>query len=653
MIFSPRLVLLLVIFFTTISKSPAQGSFPVPQKLQSHVKFWIDIYSRYSKDQYVIHDAWDVDKLYQVVDWKSPEMNDKYYSGWDAARAVRDKYAGILNDFIAGDCQLKQSISADHFRVYKMWHKSNDPETYVQALENLRIQQGLREEFKAGLRRTGRYMKQIRAIFHKYGIPPEITILPQVESCFNTKAYSRIGAAGMWQFTHYTGQLFLNVGYDVDERLDPLKASEAAAKLLRKNYDIVGSWPLAITAYNHGPLGMKRAIEQLGTDNFTIIHDNYKSPSFKFASRNFYLEFLAAKHIFENYRLYFGKVDFERPQKYIEYKLPADILLSTLTDELGLDSMAIAEMNPALRSPVLNSSQAIPKGYKLKLPSRYQSLISKEIAHLSPSKNDSSRSRWRYYRVRPGESLQFLAQRLNTDIVSLCSLNNIDDPFTDCEGMILKIPAQNFFVAQEIKSSKATKDKIEDLPHFANAISSAEEIAAMETNPKQSQGIETHASEMGPPQVVQFANKAIQSDDNYLKPSAGWTKVYPDETLGHFAAWLKVPVQKLLTINRMNGGEELHPGQRVRLLFDHVNSEEFYQLRLEYHKGIQEDFYSHYAVRGTQVHKLKKGENIWDLSNYEYEVPAWLISIYNPNKNLFNLQPGVQVIIPEIVEKKS
>lgn len=652
MTFNSRQILLLIIIFTTISKTPAQNAFPVPQKLQSHVKFWIDIYSRYSKDQYVIHDGWDVNKLYEIVDWKSSATYSKYYSGWDAARTVKDKYANILNDFIEGDCALKQSISADHFRVYKMWHRSNDPQTYVKALENLRIQQGLREEFAAGLRRTGRYMKQIRAIFHKYGIPPEITILPQVESCFNTKAYSRIGAAGMWQFTHYTGQLFLNVGYDVDERLDPIIASEAAAKLLKRNYDIVGSWPLAITAYNHGPLGMKRAIEQLGTDDFAVIHDNYKSPSFKFASRNFYLEFLAAKHIFENYRLYFGNIEFERPQKHIEYKLPEDVLLSTLTEELGLDSTAIADMNPALRSPVLNSSQAIPKGYEIKLPSGYNLQIKKKMSHLSLIKNDAGRARWRFYRVRPGESLHFLAKKLGADLVSFCSLNNISDPFADCEGMILRIPAQNFVVSQEIKSHKAAKEKKDSLPHFAQAIS-VQKISEMIAKPDQGQAIKRQKSEIGPQEAIIQGVRATQVDGNFLRPSAGWTKVYPDETLGHFAAWLKVPVQKLLTINRIKAEDKLHPGQRMRLSFDHVSSEEFYQLRLEYHKGIQEDFYNHFAVRGTQVRKLKKGENIWDLSNYEYKVPAWLISIYNPDKNLFKLQPGMQVIIPEIVEKKS
>ena len=90
------------------------------------------------------------------------------------------------------------------------------------------------------------------------GLPTELAALPHVESSFNTYAYSKVGAAGMWQFMRGTGRRFLRIDAAVDERLDPYRSTEAAASFLEQNYIVLGSWPLALTAYNHGAGGMKR-----------------------------------------------------------------------------------------------------------------------------------------------------------------------------------------------------------------------------------------------------------------------------------------------------------------------------------------------------------------------------------------------------------
>ncbi len=109
----------------------------------------------------------------------------------------------------------------------------------------------------------------------------------------------------MWQFMRSTGRRFLRIDAVVDERLDPYRSTEAAARFLEQNYIILGSWPLALTAYNHGPGGMKRAQEQLGTSDIATIVRKYNSRSFGFASRNFYLAFLAALEIDQNPEKFF------------------------------------------------------------------------------------------------------------------------------------------------------------------------------------------------------------------------------------------------------------------------------------------------------------------------------------------------------------
>jgi len=90
-------------------------------------------------------------------------------------------------------------------------------------------------------------------------------LLAHVESSFDVTASSKAGAAGMWQFTRATGKKYLTVNRVLDERRDPIRASEAAAKLLKQNYERLRNWPMALTAYNHGVAGVLRAKEAMGT----------------------------------------------------------------------------------------------------------------------------------------------------------------------------------------------------------------------------------------------------------------------------------------------------------------------------------------------------------------------------------------------------
>src|SRR5205814_7019844 len=125
--------------------------------------------------------------------------------------------------------------------------------------DNVHTQIGIKERFRDGIVRSGQYVEAFHRVFDKEGLPADIALLPLVESSFENRARSNAGAAGIWQFTRGTGRLYLNVNRKLDERLDPARATWAAARLLHDNYNALGSWPLAITAYNHGRAGMLRA----------------------------------------------------------------------------------------------------------------------------------------------------------------------------------------------------------------------------------------------------------------------------------------------------------------------------------------------------------------------------------------------------------
>ena len=183
-------------------------------------------------------------------------------------------------------------VSSKEKRIAAMFTGKNATREMAAAAESIRVQTGMKERFLEGVVRSGAYMSAIKQIFRSYALPEELAYLPHVESSFDTSAFSKVGASGVWQFTKSTGKNYLRIDRAVDERSDPILAAHAAAKYLKNSYDQLGTWPLALTSYNYGTAGMKRAVNEKGS--YERIFSEYDKGHFKFASRNFYSEFLAA-----------------------------------------------------------------------------------------------------------------------------------------------------------------------------------------------------------------------------------------------------------------------------------------------------------------------------------------------------------------------
>jgi Transglycosylase SLT domain len=212
---------------------------------------------------------------------------------------LKGKYATVLNRLATG----AQPANADEQRIADMF-KGDRPSAYAAAAQNLRVQQGLRERFRQGLLRSKYYRPTMERIFRSAGLPPELVTLASVESGFHSGARSSAGAVGIWQFTRGTGTQYMRLTRYHDDRLDPTKETHAAAALLRSNYEALGSWPLAITAYNYGTGGTSRAAAEYGGDYNRIVR-NYNGPRFGFASKNYYAEFLAALEVHRHEDKYF------------------------------------------------------------------------------------------------------------------------------------------------------------------------------------------------------------------------------------------------------------------------------------------------------------------------------------------------------------
>src|SRR5690606_4991998 len=131
------------------------------------------------------------------------------------------------------------------------------------------------------------------------------------------------------------------------------------------NYEVLGHWPLAITAYNHGVSGMRRAVSQLGTTDIGVIAERYDGRTFGFASRNFYPAFLAAADIDANPEKYFGPLRLSPASATIVTELPDYMSVQTLSRTLGIGVSGLRELNPALTTIVWSGEKYVPGGFTL------------------------------------------------------------------------------------------------------------------------------------------------------------------------------------------------------------------------------------------------------------------------------------------------
>jgi membrane-bound lytic murein transglycosylase D len=404
-------LLMLGVLFLTVDGVPSGGvfaasdPFPVSQCLKPNVAFWERVYTRYSSKQGIFHDTSNLALIYEVIDLVDQKEPDARKINEARIRETKKKYESILEKLALGQAPS----SPEENRVAALLGPTALSKDFLAAKENLRCQIGQKDRFQEGLVRSGAFLEEIKKILESYDLPADLAYLPHVESSFDYEAYSRFGAAGIWQFMQATGKKFMNIGYTIDERRDPIRSSHAAAKLLKGNYEALGDWPCAITAYNYGVSGILRAKQSLGS--YEEIFKRYNSPLFKFASRNFYAEFLAARDVAKNYQQYFGEVQFNKPAKWREIVLANYLPMSDLVRQYGLDADVIRSLNPALRKPVYKGQKYIPKGYSLRLP----------IAHGESPVGTLSELPQRVYKAQQKRSLIWTTARQDLTPFSLAA----------------------------------------------------------------------------------------------------------------------------------------------------------------------------------------------------------------------------------------
>jgi membrane-bound lytic murein transglycosylase D len=428
--------ILCVVFYAVSGLSQDNDStiFATPDILKDNVVFWKKIYTEVGLHEGVLHDM-----DYPLVIFKKVSLDQT--SSWSNSRFTESQKI-VISSCLKHIEMQPESTWTDEEKVYAKLYKDHAPEGAVAGAHNrVRFQLGQKERFRQGLERSTAYLDTIRCIFGQYHVPRRLAYLPHVESSFNAEAYSKVGAAGLWQFMRSTGKLFLKVNYLIDERRDPILATTAAAKLLLGNYQEIQSWPLAITAYNHGLGGMKRAVETTGSRDIAVVIKNYSSPSFQFASKNFYACFLAASDIAMRPDAYFSDLHFAKKVEFKNVKLPSFMKPSVISKYLNIQQDLLREFNPALRPVVFGQQKQLPAGYEIRVPLDV-SLASaqKALAAIPDSLKSSEPERSDYYNVQSGDNLYSIASRFGVSITQLILENNITRKNRIYEGQVLRIP---------------------------------------------------------------------------------------------------------------------------------------------------------------------------------------------------------------------
>ena len=465
-----RIVDLLLLYLCVLAlgglavAQPTQASskqVPVLEGLRPQIDFWKAIFTTYSSKQVVFHDRDDLSRVYSALDFSALDesgLTDGQIAlrRREAVEAEAQRLRTLLIDLSnrGGDYS---SLPKEDQRVARLFGARPDPSALAAAAEEGRVrgQTGLRDRFLRGLEISRRYLPMMETIFRAEGVPIELTRLPFVESGFNVEAYSKVGAAGLWQFMPATGRLYMTVGDAVDERRDPITSTVAAARFLKGNYEALGTWPLAVTAYNHGRAGIARAVSSVGSKDLVKIVRTYRGPSFGFASRNFYAEFIAAYEVDRDADRYFGPIRGESELHVETVEVPVSASFASLARAANIDPVTLAELNPAISDEAVSGRLAVPRGYGLKLPhgrrrtfeSRGEMITAaasrpapKPGRRTAAAGRSGAKSRFVRHTVRRGQTLQSIARQYQTTVNQIRRHNRLRNPDTVPVGQTLIIP---------------------------------------------------------------------------------------------------------------------------------------------------------------------------------------------------------------------
>jgi membrane-bound lytic murein transglycosylase D len=531
-------------FPTAAQTPPPEDPFPVYDSIRPNIEFWQRVFGEWRLDQIVVHDRRYPNVVFEVVPLPG-----------EAKTALSPEQAEFIDDLTDEWARRLRSLKhkalggGELAEDEKRWALQLTTQGGSAAIEDaddfVRTQRGLRERFLRGLEISYRYDEKIRAEFRKRGLPEDLAFLPHVESSFQYAARSSAGAVGAWQFTRGTGRLYMPITSAFDARLDPLAAAAAAAEYLGDSFEKLQSWPLALTAYNHGVAGMARARDQHG--DYEQVFLNYDGRSFGFASRNFYAEFLAARELAANADKYFSGTF--TPESV--HDLDSTVLDGRSTPgrlasafEVPLDDLVV--LNPAWTRRAIRDGLALPKGVVVWLPRGTHARLA--AAGKTP---DYTLAGWiddgGQYVVQPGDTLSVIATAYGVSVDLLRELNGMND-----RDSLIRV-GQKLTLGEVRGGGVHVVKRGESLSRIARSYRIP--IATL----RQLNGLAPNENMIVAGQKLRVTGEYQQVENDRIHI------VRRGETLGRIAGTYGVRLGTLLRHNGLSEKSVIQPGQRIRI----------------------------------------------------------------------------------------
>jgi membrane-bound lytic murein transglycosylase D len=603
-------------------------AFACPPSIWPRVGFWIDVYSRWNSDDAIFHDKEQPSRVYRVLTGQNCGGRKES----SAIKRQKDKIAEELRH-LAERLEDDRSVSGPRATELLALFTSPTGMTLRQAAGRIRCQSGNRDRFLKALDRYAIYGKLVQRTLVRTGLPSDIRYLPFVESLYNPAAYSRVGAAGMWQIMPGTAKgLGLKLTAALDERLDPELASEAAARYLANSHttlmaaalkiqpDVTSIQvsPFIITSYNYGINGMRRAIERHGLDYSTVL-ERYRSPSFQVAVKNFYASFLAARHVAKNADRYFGQREQKQPLRYQTVSLRRSVSLERLENVFNLRRERLRQLNPALTRFVWHGWRLVPAGYRLHLPYRQEGWATElqQLRALPPEPNYHTVLE---YVVKSGDTACGVASAFQVRCRDLIDLNRLNRNAVIWVGQQLQIPP----VTDQRRSSVADPG-IYRVRRGDSACNIAKRFAVncddlLRANGLRRSSVLRIGHELVIPGVLQTVD-----------PAQSYT-VRQGDSACLIAARFRVPCGRLMAENALTARGLIFPGQALQIPALSVD---------------KTDTASVGAQKVSITHVVRRGDTVCEIAE-RYEVPCRRLIAVNQLGSDGLIRLGQVLLVPGV-----
>lgn len=512
--------------------------FPRYAILKPNVTFWTKVFSEYSENQSIVHFMGYPNKIVEILDLRAAAAQMSaadFYTYRRTAEGQAKAHAEAVLAQVDAARNDPSSLTGDAARMYRLFADVPGDDKFKAVKGTIRTQRGLRERTKLALETSGRYLPAMEGVFRGYGMPVRLTRLPLVESSFNVEAYSKVGAAGLWQFMPSSARIYMRLDNLVDDRRDPWTSTDAAARHLRDDYAMLGAWPLALTAYNHGRGGVARGLQTVGGTTLPDLIRGYQAKSFGFASRNFYAEFLAAYDVERNWQKHFGDMQRNAPLKFDTVQTHDYVPYQTLERISSADADTFRRLNPSYRPEVTDGKFYVPPGHSIRVPAGTARSFEVAYSQLgSGERFERQRVYYRSYKVRKGDSLAKIARKFGVTQADIRSASGLSAKAKLRSGQVLKVPPAGEAHVVEVALDDDTKGSLKTPESAARTASASSSAKAKSKTAAAKAKVRTH-------------------------------KVKSGQTLSSIAQAYNVSLSDLRSLNGLGRSSRITVGQRLKV----------------------------------------------------------------------------------------